>query len=136
MSDQNFELQILHIDNDIVLPLFCTFYLPSKIATFLGATTSVAVVMDTTGSMADDLDSVKNAVLSKIVNNEFVKSQNPLYILVEVNDPFVSPAYYYTNASSFSSKLDTLAAAGGDDCAGTQNYMLRICLRDVPTLLT
>ena len=75
--------------------------------------------MDTTGSMDNDLDSVKNKVLSEIVNNYYVTVRNPLYILVEVNDPFVSPAYYYTDALSFSSKLNTLTAYGGDDCEGT-----------------
>ncbi len=92
--------------------------MPSKIAAFFG-TTSVAVVMDTTGSMSDDLDSVKNAVLSNIVNNNFVKSQNPLYILVEFNDPFVSPAYLYTDASLFSAKLSSITVGGGYDCPGT-----------------
>jgi hypothetical protein len=108
-----------HIENAIVLPLLCTFFLPSKIATFFGRTTSIAIVMDTTGSMDNDLDSVKNTVLSEIVNNYYVTVRNPLYILVEVNDPFVSPAYYYTDALSFSSKLNTLTAYGGDDCEGT-----------------
>jgi hypothetical protein len=80
--------------------------------------------MDTTGSMSDDLDSVRNAVINKIVDNNVVTRENPLYILVEFNDPFVSSAYSYTDVSSFLSKLYSLTVYGGGDCPGMYHYSL------------
>lgn len=100
-------------------------FMLSELAAFFG-TTSIAVVMDTTGSMSDDLDSVRNAVVNNIIDNEFVQSQNPLYILVEFNDPFVSPAYSYTDASSFLSGLNSLTVYGGGDCPGVSHYSVCI----------
>lgn len=75
-----------------------------------------AFVIDTTGSMADDLDFVRGSV-ERIVRNTVRSRREPdEYLLVPFNDPQVGPALANTDANRFLGDVRTLSAFGGGDC--------------------
>ena len=78
--------------------------------------TVFAVVIDTTESMAIEIEAVKKEV-KKIVRTTQNTPDEPLeYLLVPYNDPFVeSGIIRHTNAEDFINDVDNLEATGGDD---------------------
>ncbi|XP_057698886.1 von Willebrand factor A domain-containing protein 7-like [Corythoichthys intestinalis] len=72
-------------------------------------------VIDTTGSMVDDITEAK-AVAFDIIDSKIGTPQEPAaYILVPFNDPEVGPLLYTEDADIFKVEIDKLTAFGGGD---------------------
>lgn len=82
---------------------------------FIGKTLSI--VMDTTGSMADYIETAKERV-KIIVEKSQEDKVNPIlsYILSPFNDPTVGPVFQTTDANEFIAAIEGLFADGGGDC--------------------
>ena len=74
-------------------------------------------VIDTTGSMSDDIASVRDKIAARIINNPDITSLDPLYIVTEFNDPSYSLVALTSDVTQFQSAVNTLGAFGGGDCA-------------------
>ncbi|XP_033834539.1 von Willebrand factor A domain-containing protein 7-like [Periophthalmus magnuspinnatus] len=72
-------------------------------------------VIDTTGSMRDDIAAVKE-VTSEIINKRVgTKNEPSLYILVPFNDPDFGPLMRTTDANEFKKAINALTPNGGGD---------------------
>lgn len=86
---------------------------------FLGFGPSLGFAIDTTGSMATEINGVKNTV-SRIVNRRLGTNEEPSrYVLSIINDPIVPPAIVTANHLEFLEALNRLYAGyggNGGDC--------------------
>ncbi|CAH1788858.1 unnamed protein product [Owenia fusiformis] len=81
----------------------------------LGFGTSLCFVIDTTGSMAADIEAAKSRS-KQIVEERAKSSYKPYnYVLVPFNDPEYGPAQVTRDPDEFLVYLDELEAAGGND---------------------
>ncbi|CAI5679773.1 unnamed protein product [Oreochromis niloticus] len=72
-------------------------------------------VIDTTGSMSDDIDEAKRVSL-EIIDRKRGTGQEPSgYILVPFNDPDYGPLVMTANADVFIERINCLSASGGGD---------------------
>ncbi|KAJ8342071.1 hypothetical protein SKAU_G00319990 [Synaphobranchus kaupii] len=72
-------------------------------------------VIDTTGSMSEEIQEVKRVTLS-IINRKKTSSDKPSsYILVPFNDPGFGPLTKTTDSDIFKQRLNGLRASGGGD---------------------
>ena len=79
---------------------------------------SLAFVFDTTGSMSNDLEIVKNGA-QRVLNSATKRPNQPLhnFLLVPFNDPHVGPITRTTNAQNFKNQINKLRLeSGGGDC--------------------
>ncbi|XP_029027532.1 von Willebrand factor A domain-containing protein 7-like [Betta splendens] len=72
-------------------------------------------VIDTTGSMSDDIDEAKRVSFSIIDGRRGTEQEPSGYILVPFNDPDFGPVTKTTNADVFKASISNLTAAGGGD---------------------
>ncbi|KAI4895400.1 hypothetical protein NFI96_022023, partial [Prochilodus magdalenae] len=72
-------------------------------------------VIDTTGSMSDDIAEVRRVTSSIIDSKAGTARQNSEYILVPFNDPGFGPLTRTTDPDVFKSKINALTADGGGD---------------------
>jgi len=86
-----------------------------ELDTLLGVTGDVSLifVMDTTGSMSDEIEAAKN--ISKAIA-AYPRESSVNYILSPFSDPTWGNVYKCPNQDSFMEALDTLTAHGGRDC--------------------
>ena len=84
-----------------------------------GVGPSLAFVIDTTGSMGDVIDSVRQQAI-QIINDRVGSSSlddEPIqYVLVPYNDPDLGAVVTTSDPDEFKIAIDGLSAAGGGDC--------------------
>ncbi|XP_030589549.1 von Willebrand factor A domain-containing protein 7-like [Archocentrus centrarchus] len=89
-------------------------------------------VIDTTGSMGDDIAEVKR-VSSDIINRRRGTEQEPsAYILVPFNDPDFGPLIMTANADVFKEHINRLTASGGGDFPEMALSGLQLALTAAP----
>ncbi|KAL6487768.1 hypothetical protein MHYP_G00043940 [Metynnis hypsauchen] len=81
----------------------------------LTQTSVLCFVIDTTGSMSDDIAEVRRVTSSIIDRKAGKKNQPSEYILVPFNDPDFGPLTRTTDPHVFKSKINALTAEGGGD---------------------
>jgi len=78
--------------------------------------TTLGMVVDTTGSMGDVIGSVQSNIGS-IVNSVVGTPDEPdEYLLEPFNDPFFGPSTSTSDAPTFLGQVNGLFASGGGDC--------------------
>ncbi|XP_073670360.1 von Willebrand factor A domain-containing protein 7-like [Paramisgurnus dabryanus] len=81
----------------------------------MNKTSVLAFVIDTTGSMSDDIEEAKR-VSFNIIDSRTASVEKPSeYILVPFNDPDFGPLIRTRNAEDFKEKISLLKANGGGD---------------------
>ncbi|XP_058638553.1 von Willebrand factor A domain-containing protein 7 [Onychostoma macrolepis] len=81
----------------------------------LSQTSVLAFVIDTTGSMSDDIEEAKRVSFSIIDSRRGTPEEPSEYILVPFNDPDFGPLTRTDNADIFKERIESLSAAGGGD---------------------
>ncbi|XP_056590951.1 von Willebrand factor A domain-containing protein 7 [Triplophysa dalaica] len=81
----------------------------------LRQTSVLAFVIDTTGSMSDDIDEAKRVSFSIIDSRRGTSEEPSEYVLVPFNDPDFGPLTRTENADVFKERINTLLASGGGD---------------------
>jgi subtilisin-like proprotein convertase family protein len=76
----------------------------------------LAFVIDTTGSMSEDISGVRARVRTMIESRLGKPEEPEAYILVGFNDPSVGPVLKTSESADFLAALDSLYASGGGDC--------------------
>uniref|UniRef100_A0A3Q1J284 VWFA domain-containing protein n=2 Tax=Anabas testudineus TaxID=64144 RepID=A0A3Q1J284_ANATE len=93
---------------------------------------ALCFVIDTTGSMGDDIDAVKT-VTSTIINNKVGTEDEPsVYILVPFNDPDFGPVKTTTDPNAFKRAINLLTASGGGDFPEMSLSGLQLALTGAP----
>ncbi|XP_050738673.1 von Willebrand factor A domain-containing protein 7-like [Eriocheir sinensis] len=92
---------------------------------YLGSALSISI--DTTGSMGDDIDAVKDQV-TQIVEN----SSPELYVLSQFNDPECGPVFKTTDGKEFLEEVHKLYASGGGDSPELFWCGLQLALAETP----
>ncbi|XP_065121290.1 von Willebrand factor A domain-containing protein 7-like isoform X2 [Paramisgurnus dabryanus] len=81
----------------------------------MNKTSVLAFVIDTTGSMSDDIEEAKR-VSFNIIDSRIASAEKPSeYILVPFNDPDFGPLIRTRNAENFKEAISLLTADGGGD---------------------
>ncbi|KAK7929114.1 hypothetical protein WMY93_005509 [Mugilogobius chulae] len=75
----------------------------------------VCFVIDTTGSMSDDIDEARNVVYEIIDSKKGTQDEPSEYILVPFNDPGVGPITKTTDPEVMKKEISELRAKGGGD---------------------
>jgi len=82
----------------------------------MGVSTTLGMVVDTTGSMGDVIGSVQSNITS-IVNSVVGTPDEPdQYLLEAFNDPSFAPSTSTSDAPSYLGQINGLFASGGGDC--------------------
>ncbi|RXN16716.1 von Willebrand factor A domain-containing 7-like protein [Labeo rohita] len=81
----------------------------------LSQTSVLAFVIDTTGSMSDDIDEAKRVSFSIIDSRRGTPEEPSEYILVPFNDPDFGPLTRTGSADIFKARINSLTATGGGD---------------------
>uniref|UniRef100_A0AC34F135 VWFA domain-containing protein n=1 Tax=Panagrolaimus sp. ES5 TaxID=591445 RepID=A0AC34F135_9BILA len=72
---------------------------------------SIAIMIDTTGSMQYSIEAAKTAAKNLVISS----NSSNLFYLIPVNDPDYGPVLTYTNVTDMVNMIDTLDADGGGD---------------------
>uniref|UniRef100_A0A8C7NVN5 von Willebrand factor A domain containing 11 n=1 Tax=Oncorhynchus mykiss TaxID=8022 RepID=A0A8C7NVN5_ONCMY len=101
---------------------------------FMGiARSSVVVfVIDTTGSMSDDILEAKRVVYEIIDSKKGTQDEPSLYILVPFNDPKFGPLIKTTNPNVMKAEIANLTAEGGGDLPEMCLSGLQLALTGAP----
>src|SRR2546422_1473552 len=100
-------------------------------AALMGVTT-LAFVVDDTGSMGEDIAGVKRAVRT-IVNTAQTAGETPEYLLVRFGDPDIGEPFVTMDADQFLAQVDALSPGGGGDCPElSQGALLKAVGASVP----
>ncbi|KAL1023658.1 hypothetical protein UPYG_G00044180 [Umbra pygmaea] len=101
---------------------------------FMGITRSTVLcfVIDTTGSMSDDIAEAKRVSFSIIENKRGTPLEPSSYILVPFNDPDVGPLIITKNADVFKESINALTAEGGGDIPEMCMSGLQLALTAAP----
>uniref|UniRef100_A0A8C6UA92 von Willebrand factor A domain containing 10, tandem duplicate 2 n=1 Tax=Neogobius melanostomus TaxID=47308 RepID=A0A8C6UA92_9GOBI len=81
----------------------------------LSQSTVLCFVIDTTGSMSDDIAEAKRVSFEIIDKKRGTQQEPSAYILVPFNDPSVGPLVLTTDADKFKAEINKLSASGGGD---------------------
>ncbi|XP_031712874.1 von Willebrand factor A domain-containing protein 7-like [Anarrhichthys ocellatus] len=93
---------------------------------------ALCFVIDTTGSMSDDIAAVRD-VTSSIINSKVGTEDEPsIYILVPFNDPEFGPLTKTTDPKVFKNAIDSLSATGGGDFPEMSLSGLQLALTGAP----
>ncbi|XP_037830538.1 von Willebrand factor A domain-containing protein 7 isoform X2 [Kryptolebias marmoratus] len=100
----------------------------------LGFTQSSALcfVIDTTGSMGDDIESVKSLTAKIIDERRGTPLEPSEYILVPFNDPDFGPVTKTTDADLFKNMINSLIPHGGGDIPEMSMSGLQLALTSAP----
>lgn len=89
---------------------------PKQLRLLFGVGPTLAMAIDTTGSMGPIIDGVKAQAIS-IVDSRLGTADEPgTYVLSPFNDPNVGPVIVTTDADTFKNAISALSASGGGDC--------------------
>ncbi|XP_034400448.1 von Willebrand factor A domain-containing protein 7 [Cyclopterus lumpus] len=81
----------------------------------LSQSSVLCFVIDTTGSMSDDIAEAKRVSFDIIDSKRGTQQEPSAYILVPFNDPGFGPLIMTTNADIFKDNINKLSASGGGD---------------------
>ncbi|XP_049427227.1 von Willebrand factor A domain-containing protein 7 [Epinephelus fuscoguttatus] len=81
----------------------------------LSQSSVLCFVIDTTGSMSDDIAEAKRVSFEIIDSKRGTQQEPSAYILVPFNDPDFGPLIMTTNADIFKDRINKLSASGGGD---------------------
>ncbi|XP_078146731.1 von Willebrand factor A domain-containing protein 7 [Centroberyx gerrardi] len=95
----------------------------------LSQSSVLCFVIDTTGSMSDDIAEAKRVSFSIIDSKRGTQQEPSAYILVPFNDPGFGPLIITTNADVFKDSINKLSASGGGD-------LPELCLSGLQLALT
>ncbi|KAB5581392.1 hypothetical protein PHYPO_G00175120 [Pangasianodon hypophthalmus] len=98
----------------------------------LSQTSVLCFVIDTTGSMSDDIAEVRRVTSSIIDNKTGTAAQPSEYILVPFNDPDYGPLIRTTDPNVFKQHLSALTATGGGDAPEMCLSALQLALTGSP----
>ncbi|KAF7650080.1 hypothetical protein LDENG_00131830 [Lucifuga dentata] len=97
-----------------------------------GSNKALCFVIDTTESMSDDIEAVKN-VTAFIIDSKVGTDDEPsVYILVPFNDPDSGPMIRTTNPKIFRDIINQLSARGGGDFGEMSLSGLQLALTAAP----
>ncbi|KAG9275573.1 von Willebrand factor A domain-containing protein 7-like [Astyanax mexicanus] len=102
---------------------------------FMGITRSVILcfVIDTTGSMADDIAEAKRVAHNIIDSKKGTPDEPSEYILVPFNDPDFGPVIRTTDPNKMKAEISKLGAVGGGDTPEMCMSGLQLALTAAPT---
>ncbi|KAL6479861.1 hypothetical protein MHYP_G00108940 [Metynnis hypsauchen] len=100
----------------------------------LGITRSTVLcfVIDTTGSMTDDVAEVRRLTTKIIDETRGTPNEPSLYILVEFNDPDVGPVTRTTDPEEMKRVVNNLTVSGGGDIPELSLSGIRLALTTAP----
>ncbi|KAM4750227.1 von Willebrand factor A domain-containing protein 7 [Anableps anableps] len=93
----------------------------------------VCFVIDTTGSMSDDIEEARSVVYEIIDNKKGTQDEPSEYILVPFNDPEFGPMIRTTNADKMKKEISKLRATGGGDIPEMCLSGLQLALTGAPS---
>ncbi|XP_048052804.1 von Willebrand factor A domain-containing protein 7-like [Megalobrama amblycephala] len=93
----------------------------------------LAFVIDTTGSMADDIAEAKRVAFNIIDTKKGTQDEPSEYILVPFNDPDFGPLIRTTDPDVMKLEISKLKAAGGDDIPEMCLSGLQLALTGAPS---
>ncbi|KAM6907233.1 von Willebrand factor A domain-containing protein 7-like [Xenentodon cancila] len=94
---------------------------------------ALCFVIDTTGSMGDDIEAVRKATTSIIDSKVGTEDEPSLYILVPFNDPDFGPLTKTTDPELFKNWINSLTASGGGDFPEMCLSALQLALTGSPS---
>ncbi|RXM32771.1 von Willebrand factor A domain-containing protein 7 [Acipenser ruthenus] len=100
----------------------------------VGAETVLSFVIDTTGSMFDEISAARERAYSIILERRGTIHQPSQYVLVPFHDPDVGPLYRTTDPDQFIDLLGSLSALGGGDEPEMCLTALQLALVNTPPL--
>ncbi|XP_035515445.1 LOW QUALITY PROTEIN: uncharacterized protein LOC118326538 [Morone saxatilis] len=92
----------------------------------------VCFVIDTTGSMSDDIDEARAVVYEIIDSKKGTQDEPSEYILVPFNDPMFGPMIRTTDPDKMKSEISKLTASGGGDTPEMCLSGLQLALTGAP----
>ncbi|KAM6911567.1 von Willebrand factor A domain-containing protein 7-like [Lycodopsis pacificus] len=98
-----------------------------------GSSKALCFVIDTTGSMSDDIAAVMTVTSSIIKSKVGTEDEPSVYILVSFNDPDFGPLIKTTDPNVFKSAINSLSAAGGGDEGELSLSGLQLALIGAPS---
>ncbi|KAI3352264.1 hypothetical protein L3Q82_005241 [Scortum barcoo] len=93
----------------------------------------VCFVIDTTGSMSDDIEEARSIVYEIIDSKKGTQDEPSEYILVPFNDPEFGPIIKTTNPDEMKTEISKLKANGGGDTPEMCLSGLQLALTGAPT---
>ncbi|XP_071195901.1 von Willebrand factor A domain-containing protein 7-like isoform X2 [Salvelinus alpinus] len=93
---------------------------------------ALCFVIDTTGSMSDDIAAVRKTTSFIIDRKRGTPDEPSVYILVPFNDPDFGPLMRTTDPDVFKAQINALNAAGGDDIPEMSLSGLQLALTGAP----
>ncbi|XP_069024123.1 von Willebrand factor A domain-containing protein 7 [Embiotoca jacksoni] len=100
----------------------------------LSQSSVLCFVIDTTGSMSDDIAEAKRVSFEIIDSKRGTLQEPSAYILVPFNDPGFGPLTITTNADTFKDSINKLSAKGGGDTPELSLSGLQLALTAAPPL--
>src|SRR5450432_1619668 len=82
----------------------------------LGVGPSLAFAIDTTGSMDDIIDGVRQEAIQIVQQRVGTVDEPSLYILSQIQDPDTGLVSLATAANDFIAQINSLTSGGGGDC--------------------
>ncbi|KAK5606350.1 hypothetical protein CRENBAI_022880 [Crenichthys baileyi] len=93
----------------------------------------VCFVIDTTGSMSDDIEEARSVVYEIIDSKKGTQDEPSEYILVPFNDPDFGPMIRTTDAQKMKTEISKLTATGGGDAPEMCLSGLQLALTGAPS---
>ncbi|KAM9314422.1 LOW QUALITY PROTEIN: von Willebrand factor A domain-containing protein 7-like [Pholidichthys leucotaenia] len=93
----------------------------------------VVFVIDTTGSMSDDIEEARSIIYKIIDSKKGTQDEPSEYILVPFNDPAFGPVIRTTNANVMKTEISKLKADGGGDTPEMCLSGLQLALTNAPS---
>ncbi|KAF7236093.1 von Willebrand factor A domain-containing protein 7 [Varanus komodoensis] len=91
---------------------------------------SLTFVIDTTGSMSEEIQQVKTTCI-KMLQNYFGSPDAPFnYIVVPFNDPAVGPVFQTDKVDEMEAFISSLRVSGGGDCPEMSMTGLKLALQE------
>nr|XP_046266993.1 von Willebrand factor A domain-containing protein 7-like [Scatophagus argus] len=99
---------------------------------YKGSSKALCFMIDTTGSMSDEIATVRSVTSFIIDSKVGTEDEPPLYILVPFNDPDFGPLMRTTDPKAFKNAINSLSATGGGDAPEMSLSALQLALTSTP----
>ncbi|XP_067831468.1 von Willebrand factor A domain-containing protein 7-like [Heptranchias perlo] len=100
----------------------------------IASPSGLSFVIDTTGSMKDDIEAAKQRTINIVKGKQRTKDAPSFYLLVPFNDPDFGPVYKTSDPEQFIERLRLLTAEGGGDIPEMCLSALQLALINTPPL--